>query len=318
MSSKETTYMVELSFNISKMIKLSAYTIGAFASVYFAYYAGYKLASKPMSGRKARETKDNDEIEDIVGRLRLNDDTLREVMRIIEEEMIKGNEGEESSELMMLPVYVNRLPKSFLNGKYLALDLGGTNFRIAEVNFRDDGNIEEQSKVYVIPDRIIMDEGTELFAYVATCLGGFMRIRNLAYRKSKLPVAFCFSFPCRYADIRNATLIHWVKGFKCKNTCGKNVGEMLQNAMDSNPETKAELKAVVNDTVSCMMACAYKQRNCLIGAIFGSGINVCYFEDTEKLKTLQSDSHKKNTMINVKNSIAISEFVINTNFAIQT
>ncbi|KAI0985835.1 hypothetical protein GJ496_003219 [Pomphorhynchus laevis] len=86
---------------------------------------------------------------DIVRRLRLKDDTLREVMRIIKEEMIKGNEGEESYELMMLPVYVNRLPKSFLNGKYLALDLGGTNFRIAEVNFRDDGNIEEQSDFFI-------------------------------------------------------------------------------------------------------------------------------------------------------------------------
>lgn len=46
-------------------------------------------------------------------------------------------------------------------GKYLALDLGGTNFRVlmVELNGKD---VDIQSKTYLIPQRIMLGTGTQV------------------------------------------------------------------------------------------------------------------------------------------------------------
>ena len=46
-------------------------------------------------------------------------------------------------------------------GKFLALDLGGTNFRVlmVQINYRD---VDIQSKTYLIPQRIMLGTGTQV------------------------------------------------------------------------------------------------------------------------------------------------------------
>ena len=60
-------------------------------------------------------------------------------------------------------LYLSRLHILFFSekGKFLALDLGGTNFRvlIVELNGRD---VDIQSKTYLIPQRIMLGTGTQV------------------------------------------------------------------------------------------------------------------------------------------------------------
>lgn len=294
-------WVIDVSVNIAKVAKISAFSLGAMATLGLAYYLGYSMSSSPTRRRK-RDPLQNQRIEDIVGRLRLNYDTLTEVKNVITEEMIKGLSNTGDSELKMIPVCVHSLPKKYFTGKCLTLDFGGTNFYISEVNLSDDGNIEETSKVYDIPNNLLTEKGELVFDYMTDALADFMISHNLAYRKHKIAVAFCFSFPCRYYSPRSAILIKWAKGFNCTDTVGKDVGKMLQESMDKNDATAVDVKVVANDTVCCMLSCAYRERNCMIGAIFGSGVNVCYVEKSANIKSLSkevADTNEK-TVLNVE------------------
>ena len=61
-------------------------------------------------------------------------------------------------------------------GKFLALDLGGTNFRILLVHLKEENRNEIQSKTYTIPDTIMLGSGQQLFDYIAECLAYFMKV----------------------------------------------------------------------------------------------------------------------------------------------
>ena len=58
------------------------------------------------------------------------------------------------NELMTIPPVSER-------GKFLALDLGGTNFRVllVQINYRD---VDIQSKTYLIPQRIMLGTGIQV------------------------------------------------------------------------------------------------------------------------------------------------------------
>lgn len=62
-------------------------------------------------------------------------------------------------------------------GKFLALDLGGTNFRVLIINLGDN-HFDMQSKIYAIPNHIMTGTGVALFDHIAECLANFMKVGN--------------------------------------------------------------------------------------------------------------------------------------------
>jgi len=48
------------------------------------------------------------------------------------------------------------------------------------------------------------------------------------------------------------------------------------------------ISALANDTVGTLCAEAYKQKNCVMGVILGTGTNACYIENIDKITKLQS------------------------------
>lgn len=61
-------------------------------------------------------------------------------------------------------------------GKFLALDLGGTNFRVLLINLKGEHDFEMTSKIYAIPQKIMIGTGIQLFDHIAECLANFMRV----------------------------------------------------------------------------------------------------------------------------------------------
>lgn len=60
--------------------------------------------------------------------------------------------------IKMLPSYVRAVPNGTEQGEFLALDLGGTNFRVLLI--RIAGNESEmQSKIFRVPDYIMKGTG---------------------------------------------------------------------------------------------------------------------------------------------------------------
>ncbi|KAM8761943.1 hexokinase HKDC1-like [Acanthopagrus schlegelii] len=186
-----------------------------------------------------------------------------------------------SSAIKMLPSFVYRTPDGTEHGKYLALDLGGTNFRAMMVNFKRQ-NARLYHKIYTIPLEIMQGTGEELFDHIAQCVSDFLDYMGM--KNARLPAGFTFSFPCEQTAIDTGTLVSWTKGYKATDCEGHDVVSMLREAIKRRNEFDLDIVAVVNDTVGTMMSCAYEDPQCEIGLIAGTGTNVCYMEDVKNIE----------------------------------
>ena len=101
------------------------------------------------------------EIEQVLDSLKITDEQLIQMMYLLEEEMIRGLSPITHSQasVKMFPTYVRNLPNGMETGQILALDLGGTNFRVLLVDLRGNGKIELVSKIFVIPQSIMIGDG---------------------------------------------------------------------------------------------------------------------------------------------------------------
>jgi len=47
-----------------------------------------------------------------------------------------------------------------------------------------------------------------------------------------IPLGFTFSFACKQEGLAVGRLVQWSKGFKCSGVVGKDVGKLMQEAID--------------------------------------------------------------------------------------
>lgn len=72
----------------------------------------------------------------------------------------------------------------------MALDLGGTNFRVLLIHLKGEDDFEMQSKIYAIPQSIMIGSGTQLFDHIAECLSNFIKVGELEAAVHFLGVLF--------------------------------------------------------------------------------------------------------------------------------
>lgn len=192
---------------------------------------------------------------------------------------------------------------------YLAVDLGGTNFRVCSVQLHGDTTFNLTQSKIMIP-RELMASGTskDLFTFLARQIEAFLRIhhnehfeahqrrRREGHAEEELfDLGFTFSFPVRQHGINSGTLIRWTKGFNIPDAVGHDVCALLQSAIDAL-DLPVRVAALVNDTVGTLMARSYTspgETGTLLGAIFGTGTNGAYVEKLENISKLKymKDAH---------------------------
>ncbi|XP_044273340.1 hexokinase-2 isoform X1 [Varanus komodoensis] len=223
--------------------------------------------------------------------MRLSDDTLQEISNRFRKDMEKGLAADTNptAAVKMLPTYVRSTPDGTEEGDFLALDLGGTNFRVLRVKVSDNGSkkVEMENRIYTIPEELMRGSGVQLFDHIAECLANFMD--QLQMKDKKLPLGFTFSFPCSQSKLDESTLITWTKGFKCSGVEGRDVVSLLRQAIKRRGDFDIDVVAVVNDTVGTMMACGYDDHNCEVGLIVGTGSNACYMEEMRHIDLVEGD-----------------------------
>ena len=92
------------------------------------------------------------------------------------------------------------------NGDFLALDLGGTNFRVLLVKIRSGKkrSVEMHNKIYAIPIEIMQGTGEELFDHIVSCISDFLDYMGI--KGPKMPLGFTFSFPCKQTSLDAVSL----------------------------------------------------------------------------------------------------------------
>ncbi|XP_029460023.1 hexokinase-2 [Rhinatrema bivittatum] len=223
--------------------------------------------------------------------LRLSDEILHDVSNRFRKEMEKGLRADTNptASVKMLPTFVRSTPDGTEDGDFLALDLGGTNFRVLRVKVSNNGlkKVEMENQIYAIPEDLMRASGTQLFDHIAECLANFME--TLHIKDKKLPLGFTFSFPCHQTKLDESILVTWTKGFKASGVEGKDVVSLLRKAIKRRGDFDIDVVAVVNDTVGTMMTCGYDDHNCEIGLIVGTGTNSCYMEEMRHIDLVEGD-----------------------------
>lgn len=221
-------------------------------------------------------------VEQITRELLLSNDQLRQIQTLLETEMRSGlgKESNPSAIIKMYPTFVRDVPNGTEKGKFLALDLGGTNFRVLLIEL-DGLHFEMENEIYAIPQEIMLGTGQQLFDHIAECLAHFMEKRDV--KQYCLPLGFTFSFPCRQEGLTKARLVRWTKGFRCSGVEEQDVVELLRDAIKRRRDIDIDVMAVLNDTTGTLMSCAHKRRDCTIGLIIGTGSNACYMEKLDQV-----------------------------------
>ena len=223
---------------------------------------------------------------------------IKVIMADFHAEMQKGLSGYESS-LKMIPSFVGR-PKGDEKGKFIALDLGGTNFRVLEVELDGKGNssVLAVSK-FAIKKKDMQGEGSQLFDFIAESIGEFLD-NNKINRKKQYELAFTFSFPVEQTNIAAGKLLIWTKGFTAKGVEGEDVIILLNEALKRKNINCITVAALANDTVGTLVARSYKDPSCDMGVILGTGTNACYPEKISNILKWRGVPRKGNMIINME------------------
>ncbi|VDL62909.1 unnamed protein product [Hymenolepis diminuta] len=203
-------------------------------------------------------------------------ETCRRIMILMHHEMNRCLDVPDhpANDFKMLNTYVTQLPQGNETGQYLALDLGGTNYRVLLITFDVDSSeptIEYDTER--IPPELMTGKGDELFQFIAKSVKKFLTERELL--DVHFDMGFTFSFPVKQTSINRGTLIRWTKGFSADDVVGKDVVEILNRAM-SALNLNVTCRIITNDTVGALASCKLTYPDTVAGVIVGTGTNAAF------------------------------------------
>lgn len=254
-----------------------------------------------MKASTMKEQQKATSLEQVLSLFDIKDEHLKLIKSYIAKELELGLSDEESATIKMLITYVRELSRGDETGSYLALDLGGTHFRVLLVELKD-GQAKVTTAVHDIPQELLVTKrGHELFDYIALKLLEFVQQHQL--KRRRISLGFTFSFPCKQYGLTQSVLVKWCKGFSVGGVIGTDVVRQLKDALKRQlaglVEAYIDVVAVINDTTGTLVACANTNRECRVGLIVGTGFNACFMERLDRCEKWPANyTNPKQVIIN--------------------
>jgi hexokinase len=207
------------------------------------------------------------------------------------QEKIEDGLKEDGQEISCIPTHI--VPKKHIeDGKVLALDWGGTNFRAAIVEYKNgQATIIEDCKHRLDAQVTTGFTQEKLLEKMASFIVGLKQLDE-----SVTKIGFCFSYPAAARLNGDAILLRWSKGLDIPDMVGKPIGEPLVKYLNNYKgiNTKFTDVKVLNDTVTCLFAGLTEQTadkkpfDSYIGLIVGTGTNMAGLMPKNKIDKLNS------------------------------
>ncbi|KAI8988351.1 hexokinase-domain-containing protein [Mycotypha africana] len=229
-------------------------------------------------------------VDTIVDRFTVDGETLKKITDQFVVEMNKGLD-QEGATVAMIPSFVSGRCTGDEKGSFLALDLGGTNLRVCQVNLLGGGEHTIRQQKYVVSEELKLGPMRNLCDFIADCVDSFLT-ENGTSSQDALQLGYTFSFPIYQSSINRGVLKQWTKGFNCSGAVGKDVAVMLQDSF-RRKNINVNIAAIVNDTVGTLMAYAYRHPNTTMGVIMGTGFNAAYYENMKDVKKWKGDKDQE-------------------------
>eukprot|EP00735_Rhodelphis_limneticus_P000804 TRINITY_DN11333_c0_g1::TRINITY_DN11333_c0_g1_i1::g.26476::m.26476 TRINITY_DN11333_c0_g1::TRINITY_DN11333_c0_g1_i1::g.26476 ORF type:complete len:476 (+),score=54.11,sp/P83776/HXKB_CANAL/37.63/9e-100,Hexokinase_1/PF00349.16/3.2e-67,Hexokinase_2/PF03727.11/2.3e-65 TRINITY_DN11333_c0_g1_i1:160-1428(+) len=209
--------------------------------------------------------------------------------------MVRGL-SEQGSSMKMIPSFVQSRPTGAESGTFLALDLGGSNFRVLKLTLDGKKCTENEVKKYVISNEAMTGTSDQLFDFIAGCVAEFLGPDGT---KTRYALGFTFSFPVNQTSLKSGTLLHWTKGFTTAGVVGQDVVQLLQRSLQKKGLV-VDVVALANDTVGTLITACLDNLDCELGLILGTGTNGAYFEKVANIPKWKGETSKADMVINME------------------
>ncbi|KAH7139434.1 hypothetical protein B0J11DRAFT_43148 [Dendryphion nanum] len=222
------------------------------------------------------------------------DDLLREIQRLLEApldsaqllQMSRKLQQQfapklQASDICMLPSYNDKLPTGLERGTYLALDVGGSTFRVAvvELNGQQPGAKSMRivnMKSYKIDNSVRQLRGNAFFDWMAEKIEGAItdpQVKRINGSKT-FGMGLAWSFPVEQTSIRSGNLLAMGKGFLAtEGTLGQDLSELIM-APCRKRNLPVHMESIVNDSSATLLSRAYEDPSTRFAVILGTGFNI--------------------------------------------
>jgi hexokinase len=212
--------------------------------------------------------------------------SIRRMLRMSEAMKIQYRDKLQKGDTCMLPSFCHAMPQGDETGTFIALDVGGSTFRVALVELQgrsrgSDGMIIHHMTSSKIDEPIRRLRGTQFFDWMAE------RIQTtLAESPDKRPhnetiaIGLTWSFPLEQTSHRSGNIQGMGKGFQCAHD---NLGQDLANLLESacgRQGVSVRVDAIINDGAATLLSQAYLEPSTSMGLILGTGTNAAAYLPT--------------------------------------
>ena len=217
---------------------------------------------------------------------KLDNEQLKGIAHAFREKVEEGL-NKNNAEIQCIPTFI--LPKATdVKGKALVLDLGGTNYRVAIVDFSTEKPIIYPNNGWKKDMSIMKSPGytrEELFKELADLI---VEIK----REEEMPIGYCFSYPTESIPGGDARLLRWTKGVDIREMVGQLGGKPFLDYLNEKNKIRFTGVKVLNDTIASLFAgLTDKSYDAYIGLIVGTGTNMATFIPSDKITKLDPECH---------------------------
>ena len=200
-----------------------------------------------------------------------SDISIDEIVKLMLIDMENGLKGKPSS-LMMIPTYLSTTGQLPLNKPVVVIDAGGTNLRLAAVQFSENGlDVLKFEKHAMLGVKEAMT-GDQFIDKLVDLLMPFLQ-----YSKN---IGFCFSFPAEILANKDGKIISFSKENKITDYQGIVLGESMNKKLKEKGYQDNINVVVLNDTVATLLGGPALKKGASIdgqiGLILGTGTNCAY------------------------------------------
>lgn len=193
----------------------------------------------------------------------------------------------EKSDACMLPSFCHAVPTGKETGTFVALDVGGSTFRVALVELRgrsqgSDGMVIHHMLSSKIDEPIRQLRGVQFFDWMASKIQAMLdECPNKRPKEDVISLGLTWSFPLEQTSHRSGKIQGAGKGFKCAHdNLGADLAELLEQAC-ARQGLSIRVEAIINDGAATLLSQAYLEPSTSMGLILGTGTNAAaYFPVT--------------------------------------
>jgi len=221
------------------------------------------------------------EARELLGRLGMdwNHEDCRALIKNFTEEM-EAARRQEASSLSVIPSYLDLKEDIYGEESVASVDAGGTNLRVARVDFGSDGKREIVSmKKYPMPGRDGAVSSDEFFDKIAGLI-----TENVP---GEGRIGISFAYKGEITPERDYIICGMCKEVEVTGISGKSLAKGIGDAFERAGLPRRPINTV-NDTAASLIGSVSGKEleNCCaaVGLVLGTGYNICYREQTGHIR----------------------------------